>query len=48
MDEGDFRVFKDSDGLAKQTTGWPSTRASEISIHNGKVITPWSIYSVKK
>lgn len=48
IDAGDFRVFKDSDGLA-ETASWPSgTRSTGYRVRNGKITTPWSMYSVRK
>ena len=47
---GDFRVFKDSDGLASKAS-WPSGARSwgwNYHVKDGKVTTPWSIYAVKK
>lgn len=48
INAGDFRVFKDSDGLA-ETASWPSgTRSTGYRVRNGKITTPWSMYSVRK
>lgn len=47
MDAGDFRVFKDGDGNAKNAS-WPSlVRSQQITVRDGKVITPWSRHSVR-
>ena len=48
--KGDFRVFKDSDGLASKAS-WPSGARSwgwDYHVKDGKITTPWSIYAVKK
>ena len=46
INNGDFRVFKDSDGLAK-TASWPSGTRSwgwNYEVKDGKIITPWSTH----
>lgn len=48
--KGDFRVFKDNDGLASKAT-WPSGARSwgwDYHVKDGKITTPWSIYAVRK
>lgn len=48
--KGDFRVFKDNDGLASKAT-WPSGARRwgwDYKVKDGKITTPWSIYAVKK
>ena len=50
MDVGEFRVFKDTDGLAK-TASWPSGARSwgwGYGVRNGNITTPWSMFSKKK
>lgn len=50
MDVGEFRVFKDGDGLAT-TASWPSGARSwgwGYGVRNGNITTPWSIFSKKK
>lgn len=50
MNVGEFRVFKDGDGLAKNSS-WPSGARSwgkGYIVKDGKITTPWSIYSIKK
>lgn len=50
MNVGEFRVFKDGDGLAT-TASWPSgarSRGWGYSVRNGNITTPWSIFSKKK
>lgn len=50
MDVGEFRVFKDGDGLAKKAS-WPSGARGwgwGYGVRNGKITTPWSIISKKK
>ena len=48
--KGDFRVFKDNDGLASKAT-WPSGARRwgwDYKVKDGKITTPWSIYAVRK
>ena len=48
--KGDFRVFKDNDGLASKAT-WPSGARRwgwDYHVKDGKITTPWSMYSVRK
>lgn len=48
--KGDFRVFKDNDGLASKAT-WPSGARRwgwDYHVKDGKITTPWSIYAVRK
>lgn len=50
MNVGEFRVFKDGDGIAT-TASWPSGARSwgwGHGVRNGNITTPWSMFSKKK
>ena len=47
MNAGDFRVFKDGDNWAEITTWSALTRSQQIIVRDGRIISPWSKYSIK-
>lgn len=48
MDVGEFRVFVDGDSLAETSSWARGANTRKVTVKDGKITTPWSVYSLRK